>query len=143
MRTHPEKRPAKNNSKAAAESAARQLITHEPISRLADNRQESVAQRHLQAIANSASPIQAATASGNVAQLNGDKDAKGKEPAKVLNIDTLEAFLTRELGNNWCYVGGYACNLWFDLHDLEQDEVGDIEIAVSADEHDRINYRRR
>jgi len=39
--------------------------------------------------------MQAAIASGNVAQLNGDKETKGKEPTKALNIDTLEAFLTR------------------------------------------------
>lgn len=134
-----------NKRKSPANADSQKQISGASILQFMDNRPEVIAQQKLQEIANNKRIAQLMLFSNKVIQKNGDESGYEAdiEDNIPLTFKSLEALLNEKLGNHWCYVGGYACNLWFKNYDLPGDQIGDIEIAVNGNKIEEINNELR
>lgn len=122
----------------------------------ADNRPETLQRRNLQAAAN-ASPqvrqLQQISTFANAEQQPLQRAAPAFAQAQPiqrmgnttpLSRSDFEAYLNKTAGpNGWCYVGGFACNVWFEKYGMSLEECSDIDLAVRADVRDQVNDELR
>ncbi|MFT6845797.1 MAG: hypothetical protein ACJAUV_001996 [Flavobacteriales bacterium] len=129
-------KPKENKSRAVANSVAQKKSNGNQGFGFVDNRPKISELSMLQKKMKSKIPIQR---NGYDADIE-DNDVDDSRP---LTFNNLEQLLNGRLGNNWCYVGGYACNLWFQKYGLDGDPVGDIELTVASDQIESINREIR